>query len=122
MKRWLFLLIALAAALALSGQDPTTSRREDNVACGRKGGYACHCPAMVAAAQNQHEEECARTSKTRKDYLKCMADMPMKCDIIEEPYQHGVKSPDDPRICAKWCRLDLCYCGDGMCKAHGNRE
>src|SRR5579864_3429544 len=114
-------IIALLAVLTLQ-VSLTGQQNESQGQCGpQRGGHECHCPRMVAAHQQAHEETCL------KEYKDCMAKMPESCDILEHPkYVEGPKDDEgnatfgkEPDSCFKYCRLDLCFCNDMRCGPHG---
>lgn len=123
MKRLIFAIACCAALFAQHSTKPKPAPKaqiekprhdpEDRWIC-RLGSYHdCHCPAMMAEAQEDGVKHCADTSTTREAYIKCLSTLPSNCDTIQKA---DTKHPE--HSCKRTCKaIAGCQCDDGpVCK------
>jgi hypothetical protein len=94
----------------------------DHTECGpgRKGAIECHCPRMVLDRRAADEMAClADAHGDRKRYETCLEQIPQTCDMLEHPRRDPETQAPEPNSCAKWCKLNLCFCNDERCGPHG---
>ena len=92
------------AALQAPAHDP-----EDRWICRIGSAHDCHCPAMMAEAQEAGVKHCTDTSKTREEYVACLRKLPSNCDVIQKPDDNHPE-----HSCRRNCKaIAGCQCDDG---------
>jgi len=121
-SRVLTILIGLAVILAAQQSSPKPKKPanapqqqapardpEDRWVCRIGSPHDCHCPAMMAEAQEAGVNHCAETSKTRQEYMACLGKLPSNCEVIQKADE---KHPE--HTCRRNCKaIAGCQCDDG---------
>jgi hypothetical protein len=95
---------AARAAHQAPAHDP-----EDRWICRIGSAHDCHCPAMMAEAQEAGVKHCADTRETRDEYVACLGKLPSNCDVIQKPDDNHPE-----HSCRRNCKaIAGCQCDDG---------
>jgi hypothetical protein len=75
---------------------------------------------MLLNRRNLDEMRCLEDAAGDKArYEACLEQIPNICEMLENPRRDPESGATEPGTCFKWCRLDLCFCNDMRCGAHG---